>query len=516
MSYVLLDCLHYLVKEMPSQCYHLSGGLRCGNRRDGSVIAKSGVSYARGSQNLDSKIDVAMVRLPYAAENGRLTNIDSIQYCWRCLRAWRDRLLRAMGYVEVADRHRLMEDKDLRICIEHFEPSQFFTVANTGVANLKFGSLPFSRHSVQRELTPVTPGPAERVVASSLAAVETTATGKKRKPSDKNTLAGSPVKVLMRQYYSQQSNLSEAALQKESDAATIANLQLQLQETRNINLALRTELDQQTIDINRFKTEYKLSLEEFTAGLGGTPADLISIGWARLFADEMFGSRVRLLTGFLSTKMLSIFFELILAYTGGVLPVVFKKKRSSLLDVRDERSNSRKNLYFHRNRMFFVLYFLRTGTTSFELAMIQFGFKSESTTEAWYTSWLRLIKIVLARHFPQPTLDVLARSTPVKFKKEFGASIAGIVDCMEQKMQTASEKMCQRATWSDYKQAHTSKYLVQQAPAGFTTFVSPGYGGRISDLQISSVTSDYDYLEDIPIAQEPASEWDVDDDVEAG
>jgi len=250
--------------------------------------------------------------------------------------------------------------------------------------------------------------------------------------------------------------------------------------------------------------------------LGGTPADLISIGWARLFADEMFGSRVRLLTGFLSTKMLSIFFELILAYTGGVLPVVFKKKRSSLLDVRDERSNSRKNLYFHRNRMFFVLYFLRTGTTSFELAMIQFGFKSESTTEAWYTSWLRLIKIVLARHFPQPTLDVLARSTPVKFKKEFGASIAGIVDCMEQKMQTASEKMCQRATWSDYKQAHTSKYLVQQAPAGFTTFVSPGYGGRISDLQISSVTSDYDYLEDIPIAQEPASEWDVDDDVEAG
>jgi hypothetical protein len=99
----------------------------------------------------------------------------------------------------------------------------------------------------------------------------------------------------VRQFYSQQSILAETALQKVSDAATIANLQLQLQETRDTNLALRADLDQQTIDINWLKTEYKLSLNEFTAGLGGTPADLIHIGWARLFADEMFGSRVRLL-----------------------------------------------------------------------------------------------------------------------------------------------------------------------------------------------------------------------------
>ncbi len=54
----------------------------------------------------------------------------------------------------------------------------------------------------------------------------------------------------------------------------------------HINLALRAELDQQTIDINRLKTENKLSLN-FTAGLGGTPADLTHIGLARLFAGEV-------------------------------------------------------------------------------------------------------------------------------------------------------------------------------------------------------------------------------------
>ena len=126
-----------------------------------------------------------------------------------------------------------------------------------------------------------------------------------------------------------------------------------------------------------------------------------------------------------------------------------------------------------------------------ELAAVQFGFLDLTTAMGWYASWLRLIKIVLARHFPQPTLDIIKLSSPPKMIKKYGANVAGVLDCVEQRHQIPTEKMAQRATWSEYKAANTSKYLVDMAPAGFTRYISMGYPGRISDPQICTVTAFY-------------------------
>lgn len=44
--------------------------------------------------------------------------------------------------------------------------------------------------------------------------------------------------------------------------------------------------------------------------------------------------------------------------------------------------------------------------------------------------------------------------------------------------------MHQALTWSDYKKTNTIKYLISCTPDGLVNFVSAGYAGRISDVNL--------------------------------
>jgi len=39
-------------------------------------------------------------------------------------------------------------------------------------------------------------------------------------------------------------------------------------------------------------------------------------------------------------------------------------------------------------------------------------------------------------------------------------------------------------TWSEYKKCNTLKYLICISPDGLITFISRGYGGRVSDVEL--------------------------------
>lgn len=39
----------------------------------------------------------------------------------------------------------------------------------------------------------------------------------------------------------------------------------------------------------------------------------------------------------------------------------------------------------------------------------------------------------------------------------------------------------QALSWSEYKKTNTIKYLVSCTPSGLVNYVSPGYGGKITD-----------------------------------
>ena len=49
-------------------------------------------------------------------------------------------------------------------------------------------------------------------------------------------------------------------------------------------------------------------------------------------------------------------------------------------------------------------------------------------------------------------------------------------------------------TWSNYKHTNTIKYLIGISPAGAVTFLSHGWGGRISDKQLTIESGFLDLL----------------------
>ncbi|GBP12701.1 hypothetical protein EVAR_10341_1 [Eumeta japonica] len=84
---------------------------------------------------------------------------------------------------------------------------------------------------------------------------------------------------------------------------------------------------------------------------------------------------------------------------------------------------------------------------------------------------------------PGPSSDknAIKRSLPMAFRHKYH-HVSCIIDCLEIEIQKPSNAVHQALTWSDYKKANTLKYLISSTPDDLVNFISPGYGGRTSDV----------------------------------
>ena len=73
---------------------------------------------------------------------------------------------------------------------------------------------------------------------------------------------------------------------------------------------------------------------------------------------------------------------------------------------------------------------------------------------------------------------------PKEFKERFSCTWV-IIDATEFPLEIPSNPDVQAATWSNYKNRNTLKLLVGVSPNGVITFLSPLYGGRISDKELT-------------------------------
>ncbi len=83
-----------------------------------------------------------------------------------------------------------------------------------------------------------------------------------------------------------------------------------------------------------------------------------------------------------------------------------------------------------------------------------------------------------------PTREALRKTLPTIFRAAHKACVC-IIDCFEIFIERSSNLKARAQTWSQYKHHNTMKYLIAVAPQGVISFISKGWGGRSSDVNVT-------------------------------
>ena len=109
---------------------------------------------------------------------------------------------------------------------------------------------------------------------------------------------------------------------------------------------------------------------------------------------------------------------------------------------------------------------------------------NQSTISRCFNKMICVLYIRLKPLIKWPERSVLLKTMPMEFRHNFRSCVT-IIDCFEVFMERPTNVKARAQTWSSYKHHNTAKFLIGIAPQGVITFISRGWGGRVSDVHIT-------------------------------
>lgn len=130
---------------------------------------------------------------------------------------------------------------------------------------------------------------------------------------------------------------------------------------------------------------------------------------------------------------------------------------------------------------------------SFTIIGNSFGV-SPSHVSKLFAKYTPMIANCLKQLIVWPKKESINRLMPTSFQARY-SNVESIIDCFEIEIEKPTKAVHQSLTWSEYKKCNTLKYLVSCTPDGIVNFMSKGYGGRVSDMNL---LHDSGYLDQLP------------------
>lgn len=167
------------------------------------------------------------------------------------------------------------------------------------------------------------------------------------------------------------------------------------------------------------------------------------------------------------------------------LTVVFNFVRGSM------SSDKRRALSAFQSLMLTLMH-IRLNTPLQHLAYIFCVSKTTSSKvfhETIHVLYHRLKPVVF-----WPDRQSIRTSLPVQFLEYPWKRCVSIIDCFEIFTERPSTSDASALTWSNYKHNNTIKYLISITPQGHISFLSRGWGGRVSDKKITEESGYLNHL----------------------